>query len=185
MADIQDEFTTPILKLDEAILRRLTTFIIRPEWDMPFRDREKAAPTLTSNIPDFPSFFALASTCRSLRLALVRPDEDEGYWRSLLLDVGQGRRCRQTLLVGRKEIEVPGKTELNPTWGDIARKIALMARHAGKARRAIHLDSLQQDSLYLEHLYRGRGEVGPVFEASEESRYYEASRLMFTRLRES
>jgi hypothetical protein len=89
------ESVTPILRLNEVILRRLTTFIVTPDWD-------------NQAIPDFRSFFALAGSCRSLRLALIRPDEDEGYWRSILLDVGQGRACQQaSFTFDGKEVVVP------------------------------------------------------------------------------
>lgn len=158
---MQVEGLAPILRLNDAVLRRLTTFIITPDWDLP---KGQGAP---GPRPDFLSFFALSQTCRSLRLALVPPDEEEGYWRSILLDVGQGLACKQEPLKFDGEEFEPTFRELDSSWAAVARRLAKEAHEEWSAG-----------------LYLGRGKVRPVLKASGRSLYYKTSKEKQARLRE-
>lgn len=144
-----------ILRLNHIVLRRLITHIITPEWDA----QVTAQPGLLT-------FYALSQTCRTLRFALVRPDDDEGYWRSILLDVGQGRPYPQQAKPSPGSAETLPSSDKHELWASVARQLARDGFHGRR--------------LYS---YRGRGAVTPISAKTSADKYYAASRKKFARLR--
>lgn len=72
------------------------------------------------------SFFNLAQTNRRLRRVLDRPEDDEGYWKQLLLTAGLGRPCQQKYATEKVE-DVP--------WAHWAKAVASWDRRKHRGRQ--------------------------------------------------